>query len=990
MKPGRGIVPGSKKKAMPAAAVQAFSDFDDAEEEGNKEVAKLFKATARDWQSWLQSMTGKDWKVVAGEYTLSMTSPRGKAIDVMWDFDPMFQKVDITVEGPGGKSKVFAKQAMNKLASGKRAAPVYLTWIMGEVMREARDEVLNAVMEMEEGVGTKVESLSDEIRDILLDEQFEQELRSLDEKVQKGIGAEYKRLRKKGMSAKAALSRSKERYGDEYKYGDEKETDKWVRKAVKDDTKRDASREKKDTERERHQRRSKGDPDKDARFSKKHSTERGKKQQDVERIRRKKGDAAAGAAKERILQKKGQKLKPGEKMVFGRVVKVESLSDEILGILTESAKGGKATRGQAQKGHGWSREEKKTHTKTQVRRSKRKEIERQMKGEHSLDTVLAYLDALVQEGITEIPLFSLTERTQLDAGMERALNNLASVGQSHRMRGAWIEKWANDALASGRMDVASLLDMASKAVIARETKAVAAAIGRVASMAAAMVNESEEMVVEAKTAGPVVVRSPGGYTISAVTTSAMPSHQWTGKRWARGGKPKKYSSREEAQADLSAAKGAMAQVVFEDDHHFMKIGCMGCDHECSNGCDHEDGMCPECGSKLGLAGEAGWMEQVADVVESTLMEAGPGDHWDAIEEAIDEFFAEEFSIDALMEEAGSLEEVISRAQAQARKAGAARLGAAATRLTKGKTKMSRGQERLLKAKARAKLINRERAYRKKKAAAKPKGDEVDVLKAKVKGGIDKLKGAFKKVAKDAEAKFKGSKAEKVAKSMDKLAKKGGVKSAVKSGLRKMANKGLKMVFGKWVKVEALAMGLSDLTEDLSEARWQDELVRDAVRDFEILVTSGHWQGLGGSAGLKYINRLLRIAQRLEKAAPKVARSIRVTASDMESDIDQRGKTNTKDYRDNLMADLRQLQQLQSKGVFGMGESVDIPPTVGPIPSAIPERIYPFDDDKRITTPEEGGAVADAPAREHVARNFPHSTLKDELQMILRGDSISQG
>ena len=53
MKPGRGIVPGSKKKALPKAAAMAFADFDDAEEKGNQEVAKIFKRTAKDWQAWL-------------------------------------------------------------------------------------------------------------------------------------------------------------------------------------------------------------------------------------------------------------------------------------------------------------------------------------------------------------------------------------------------------------------------------------------------------------------------------------------------------------------------------------------------------------------------------------------------------------------------------------------------------------------------------------------------------------------------------------------------------------------------------------------------------------------------------------------------------------------------------------------------------------------------------------------------------------------------
>ena len=332
-------------EGLPLAALAAIGDMNDAEDEGNKKVAEIFKKTARDWEAWLRSMTGKRWKVKAGDYTLSMTSPKGQMIDVMWDFDPMFEKVDITVEGPGGKSKTFSKQGMGKLASGKRAAPMYLTWIMNTVIGESRDAILDAVVEMEEGVGTKISSLSEEIHGILTEKRMGREAGG----AKKGPGGA----------------------GTEVKYG------------------------------------------------------------------------------MHPMEKSG---KPGARKY-----------------------------------------QKKTYNRA-VRRQKRKEIERRMKGEATFSNALAYLDALVQEGITEIPVFSLTERTQLDRGLERALNNLVSVGQSHRMRGAWIEKWANDALATGRLDVASLLDMASKATIARETKAVAAAIGRVASLAASAMSEAEEVM----------------------------------------------------------------------------------------------------------------------------------------------------------------------------------------------------------------------------------------------------------------------------------------------------------------------------------------------------------------------------------------------------------------------------------------------------------------------------------------------------------------
>jgi rubrerythrin len=438
---------------MSLARDMAFSDFDDAEEKGNKEVAAVFKRTARDWQSWVSEVSKKRWKVKAGDYTLSLTSPRGVMIDVIWDYNPMSQKVDITVEGPKGKSRKFVGQAMAKLGKGERAAVEYLWWL-ADTLHESRNEVLNAVLEMEEGIGMTIESLSEEIGGILSEKRMGREAGG----ARKGPGGA----------------------GAEVKYG------------------------------------------------------------------------------AHPMEKSGS---PGQRKA-----------------------------------------QKNTYNRS-IRRQKRKEIERQMKGEGAGDNWLAYLDALVQEGITEIPLAEasdeLTERTQMNRGMEKALNNLVSVAQSHRGRGDWIEKWANDSLATGRMDVAVLLDMAGKNVIARETKAVAAAIGRVVSMAAAMVSEADEMLdepLEEATTKHRIGDYMLGYEAAFQNNDPTASDSddfYAGWNAARDDRMhgKKHSSKH--------AKKRATKYVSEAEGHHVSTVCPKCAAKAAGD------VCPDCGAKLGLVGEPG-------------------------------------------------------------------------------------------------------------------------------------------------------------------------------------------------------------------------------------------------------------------------------------------------------------------------------------------------------------------------------------------------
>lgn len=134
---------------LPNVAKMAMGDFADAEEAGNKKVATAFKKIAKDWGEFLSKATGSKWRVEAGDYVLSLTSPLGKAIDVMWDYDPGSQKVDITVEGPKRSMRVFSRQSVAKFKDGKKTAPEFLTWLTN-LLGEARGYIVDAVLELEE------------------------------------------------------------------------------------------------------------------------------------------------------------------------------------------------------------------------------------------------------------------------------------------------------------------------------------------------------------------------------------------------------------------------------------------------------------------------------------------------------------------------------------------------------------------------------------------------------------------------------------------------------------------------------------------------------------------------------------------------------------------------------------------------------------------------------------------------------------------------
>jgi len=141
--PARGTVK-RPKGSMPKAALQAFSDMDDAEEEGDRKVAAVFRSTKRAYETFLKDHTGTDWRVKSGDDLLSMTSSDGQAIDIYWDWDPMFDKVNITIEGPGKKRAVVKLMPLNKLTQGggSAAAQELLLRTLGENVEQCLGAVL--------------------------------------------------------------------------------------------------------------------------------------------------------------------------------------------------------------------------------------------------------------------------------------------------------------------------------------------------------------------------------------------------------------------------------------------------------------------------------------------------------------------------------------------------------------------------------------------------------------------------------------------------------------------------------------------------------------------------------------------------------------------------------------------------------------------------------------------------------------------------------
>ena len=92
-------------------------------------------------------MTGVAWRVVtASESILSLDSeekPR-RSVDIYWEYDPGTQRVDIFVEGPKNKMKVYRAQKLTDVPRKN-----YVEWLAG-VLKEEMEAILN--MALDEGI----------------------------------------------------------------------------------------------------------------------------------------------------------------------------------------------------------------------------------------------------------------------------------------------------------------------------------------------------------------------------------------------------------------------------------------------------------------------------------------------------------------------------------------------------------------------------------------------------------------------------------------------------------------------------------------------------------------------------------------------------------------------------------------------------------------------------------------------------------------------
>lgn len=117
------------------AKSMAFKALDDAEVEGDVKTAAAFAKSKSAFEVALLSLTGEKWRVKPGRDTLSLTSPDGKAIDIYWDWDPLFEKAKVTIEGPKRYRRVemLSLKKLGTLSQGGVGAKTALG-ILGQIV----------------------------------------------------------------------------------------------------------------------------------------------------------------------------------------------------------------------------------------------------------------------------------------------------------------------------------------------------------------------------------------------------------------------------------------------------------------------------------------------------------------------------------------------------------------------------------------------------------------------------------------------------------------------------------------------------------------------------------------------------------------------------------------------------------------------------------------------------------------------------------------
>jgi len=453
--PRRGIVK-RPKTGLPKAALQAFSDMDDAEEEGDRKVAAVFRSTKRAYETFLKDHTGTDWRVKSGEDLLSMTSSDGQAIDIYWDWDPMFDKVNITIEGPGKKRAVVKLMPLQKLTrgGGAPAAQELLLRTLGENVEQCLGAVLfeevpwdlvaederfrfygrprmskypglmgpkhEAAMKkgyIDMGLVNPTMTLSPRFASSGLGERLVQILLNKDVAFIRDPGGI---LAKNGITPQKIGQAIK---SDLYDWANENSTNSAEAEDWKDSAAWGAA-----------------------------------------------GKKAEGAAVSvtPVTGKTGAgyriTMRPTAKSIMGEGVTM-TLADELNAIIEgkgrEKLAHGKSTSTASEVGYAmkpkWATSEKtrkyakKTFNKS-VRKTKKAEIAAALRGED----IDGALQALIDEGVEDFA--ELLERGQVD--VEKLLNMLVAEAQNTTSLGKSVESWANDAIATQKMDVRNLQSLA--------------------------------------------------------------------------------------------------------------------------------------------------------------------------------------------------------------------------------------------------------------------------------------------------------------------------------------------------------------------------------------------------------------------------------------------------------------------------------------------------------------------------------------------------